>query len=903
MNFRKVAWTITAAILVVLGIWASPALLSDRHLMPHRMCFDFQPPLIWLHAVSDLLIGISYVVISFLLAYLVRRARRLMPFSWVIVAFGLFIVACAGTHFMDVVTLWIPVYWLSGAVKAVTAVASVATAVALPGVIPQLLRVLQDAETSEQRKRHLEQAHEELTVVHQQLERLDQLKTQFFSNVSHELRTPLTLILGPVEQLLKAPQAQAFQPQLTVIQRNAQTLLKHVNDLLDLSKLDAGGLRLEAEPVDAGELLYLVSSHFGLLASERKIDFGVEAENGVLLLGDRNKLERILLNLLGNAFKFTPVGGRIRCSVQPEDTGERRWVRFEVRDSGPGIPPNDRVHIFERFRQLEEGSDRQTGGTGLGLAIVQEFTRLHNGEISVSDAVEGGARFVVRLPAATVEPSAGLKTAPVTTAALQQLARGEVEVLRGQIAKDRQPTVNAAGNAAPAPNTAPAPNAAAGSEKPLVLIAEDHPDMNRFLVETLSSDYRVVSCWNGQDALQSALSVEPDVVVTDLMMPGSSGEHLLAQLRSRASLYSVPVLVLSAKADETVRVRLLREGAQDFLLKPFLADELRARVSNLVSLRLARKHLQRELDSQEQDLERLTLQLLDRRQELEKAVQRERSEARRASENERELARQQREVQRLNAELEERVQQRTAELRVAMQELETFSYSVSHDLRAPLRTISGFTEAVLEDYAGKLDAQAVEWLGMVRSATVQMNQLIDDLLELARVTRAEMRLQEIDVTALAGEVAASLRQSDPDRSAEIVIAPGLKAYGDPRLLRVVLDNLLRNAWKFTRKRPAARIEVTAGQHNGTPVFVVRDNGVGFDMNYAHKLFQPFQRLHSAVEFEGTGIGLATVSRVVKRHGGTAWAESAPGEGASIFFSLAPVPERSLRSEAEASRRV
>ena len=254
---------------------------------------------------------------------------------------------------------------------------------------------------------------------------------------------------------------------------------------------------------------------------------------------------------------------------------------------------------------------------------------------------------------------------------------------------------------------------------------------------------------------------------------------------------------------------------------------------------------------------------------------------------ERRLAEQ--EVRRLNSELQSRIRDQQA----ANSELKAFCYSVSHDLRAPLRTIDGFSQAILQDYADTLDEQASDYLRRVRAATQRMGRLIDDLLELARVTRWEMRLEPVDLTALAWRSAEELRQREPSRSVDFVIQDGLQAHGDPRLLGILLDNLLENAWKYTSKHAHARIECgklgtdsnPSHQADGRHTYFVRDDGAGFDMAYASKLFGAFQRLHSPSEFPGSGVGLAIIQRIVHRHGGRAWAEAAPERGAVFYFTL------------------
>jgi signal transduction histidine kinase len=239
-------------------------------------------------------------------------------------------------------------------------------------------------------------------------------------------------------------------------------------------------------------------------------------------------------------------------------------------------------------------------------------------------------------------------------------------------------------------------------------------------------------------------------------------------------------------------------------------------------------------------------------------------------------------------ELEERndtLRRNAAELLAANQELDAFAYSVSHDLRAPLRSIDGFSQVLLEDYAARLDEAGRDSLRRVRVASQRMATLIDDLLKLARVTRAEMRTEMVDLSGMARDIVAELRRTDSARQVEFAIAPGLKARADPPLLRVALENLLRNSWKYTARQPRPRVEFASTEANGGRAFMVRDNGAGFDMKYMDKLFGVFQRLHSAAEFEGTGVGLATVRRIITRHGGRIWAEGAVDQGATFYFTL------------------
>jgi PAS domain S-box-containing protein len=245
------------------------------------------------------------------------------------------------------------------------------------------------------------------------------------------------------------------------------------------------------------------------------------------------------------------------------------------------------------------------------------------------------------------------------------------------------------------------------------------------------------------------------------------------------------------------------------------------------------------------------------------------------------------ELRRLNAELEERVRQRTAQLQAAAEELEAFAYSVSHDLRAPLRAIDGFSLVLLEDHGQALNDEARGLLDRIRGASQRMAQLIDDLLDLSRLTRTEMVWKPVDIAALASAVAADLTKTDPNRKVTFRIADGMVATGDERLLRIALENLMSNAWKFTGRVVEPTIEVGCLNGSSVDVFFVRDNGAGFDMAYSHKLFGVFQRLHSVRDFPGTGVGLTTVQRIIHRHGGRVWAEAAVDHGAAFYFTLRP----------------
>jgi signal transduction histidine kinase len=351
--------------------------------MPHGHCYPAARARL-AHVVSDVSIWLAYVAISATLVVLVRRVRDL-PFQWIYVAFGVFIVSCGFTHFMEVLTVWQPLYWLAGTIKAVTAFASVGTALILPALLPKVSALAQSVRVADEKGIELETAFQDLGTMYEKARELEKLKTDFFANVSHELRTPLALILGPTEKLLARAKAPEEKRDLEVIARNARTLLKHVNVLLDVAKLEAGKMTLDYSSVAAARLIRLIASHFEGNARERSIEFEVVAPETAPVEIDQEKLERVFLNLLSNAFRYASSDGLVSCRLRIED-GD---LVVEVADSGPGVRPEMREAIFERFRQADGGTSRQFGGTGLGLAIARDFVEMHRGSISVPTPPRG----------------------------------------------------------------------------------------------------------------------------------------------------------------------------------------------------------------------------------------------------------------------------------------------------------------------------------------------------------------------------------------------------------------------------------------------------------------------------------------------------------------------------------
>ncbi|MCI0622080.1 MAG: response regulator [Acidobacteria bacterium] len=414
----------------------------------------------------------------------------------------------------------------------------------------------------------------------------------------------------------------------------------------------------------------------------------------------------------------------------------------------------------------------------------------------------------------------------------------DVEVILARLAATLRRAVTA---------TAEATGSLLGPKK--ILAVDDSVTYLHELASTLREEgYDVVLARSGEEALE-LLAVQPvDCVLLDLIMPGLSGQETCRRIKSVQVVRDIPLIMLTALEDRAAMLEGFGAGADDYIPKSSEFEVLKARVR----AQIRRKQF-------EDENRRIREQLLHKELEA--------SEARAA-----------RELAEARAVL-------VGELERKNKELEAFSYSVSHDLRAPLRSIDGFSKILLEDYSNRLDAKGQGHLQRVRAAAQRMAELIDDMLKLSRVSRAELHRQQVDLSALARLVVAELHRSDPERTVNVQIQDKLLIDADERLIRIVLENLLGNAWKFTSKVQGARVDFVAKDLPDGKVYAVRDNGAGFNKSHVEKLFHPFQRLHSEADFPGTGIGLASVHRIIDRHGGRVWAEGAVGAGATFFFTL------------------
>lgn len=662
------------------------------------------------------------------------------------------------------------------------------------------------------RSQELAAANNSLREANAKLGQLDAAKTAFFSNVSHEFRTPLTLMLAPLEDALgdtNEPLPAAHRARLQVAHDNALRLLKLVNALLDFARLEAGRLRAHYAPLDLGKVTAELAGMFQSATQRAGIKLTIDcpslAEPAWI---DRDMWEKVVPNLLSNAFKFTLEG-----EIAVRARSEAKEFVVDVSDTGIGIAESELPKIFDRFHRVPGTKGRTHEGSGIGLSLVRDLVELHGGRVSVASEVGRGTTFRIAIPK-------GFSHLPADAVSHEPQNRGSGREAAAHV-------IEASRWVRTAPATAPAGTAISGQSAPLsatdaqrarVLVVDDNADLREYVASLLGAEYDVATAADGEAALAAVRRAMPDIVVSDVMMPKLDGHGLVRALRADERTAALPVILLSARAGEDAAVEGLESGADDYLAKPFAARELLARVRTHVELARTRAAW--------------------------------------------------------NAELER-----------ANKELEAFSYSVSHDLRAPLRQIHGFSTILAEDAGEALDADSREHLRKILDGVEKMSTLIDALLEMGRITRGPLAFDVVDLSDLAAKAIDDLKRSDPSRVVAVDIDEGLRARGDRRLLGIVLANLLGNAWKFSSKTLGARIELGRLPGGSEPTFFVRDNGAGFDMRYAERLFAPFQRLHDAKQFEGTGVGLATVQRAVARHGGKIWVDAELGRGATFFFTL------------------
>jgi len=799
--------------------------------MPHGYCYLWNPALVWLNVVSDSVIAISYFTIPFALLWFVRK-RRDLPFSFIFVLFGTFIVACGTTHVMEVWNLWHAQYWLAGGFKAVTAVASVGTALALMRLLPRavsLPSVTEWSTANEALKKEIEERRElEVSLrsssanFREQSELLELIHDAIFVR---DLQDEIVFWNRGAERLYGWTKDE--------VHGQATHSLLHTEFPYELHLIESA---LSEKGFWEGELKHrtrdgetvIVSSRWALRTGQNGEVIGVlESNRDITRLKLEEKRFQNLLEAAPDAIIIVNGDGLIQIvNAQTEkmfgySRGELVGMPVEI------LVPHGAHSKHAKHRESYSHAPRpRSMGAGLNL---------HGRR-------KDGSEFPVEISLSPLETAEGTL---ISSSVRDVTERKQFEL------KLRE------------------------SEQRFRALIEGIKD---YAIVGLDPD-GVVSSWNpGAERIKGYSSAE---IVgrhfscfyskTDL---AENKPHQLLQRATRDGVVE----------QEGWRVR--KDGSQ------FWADvvitALRDEAGKLVGFAkitrdvTERRNLEQELRNANEFLEH---RVSDRTSELAEANAK--------------LHSRQEEISALNASLEQRVEERTTELLRTNNELESFSYSVSHDLRAPLRHIDGFARILKEEFAAELPPDGHRYLDRILDAATHMGHLVDDLLNLARIGRKELIRQKVMIADLVRQAVAEMRL-EQERVVDwrVTALPELDC--DPGLAKLIFINLLSNAAKFTRKRSTAVIEVGSIEVNGVAAIFIRDNGVGFDPQYADKLFGVFQRLHRQEDFEGTGIGLATVQRIVHRHGGRIWAESSVGQGATFFFTLgAPKPALDDRQIVEA----
>ena len=677
------------------------------------------------------------------------------------------------------------------------------------------------------------QAYEDERRRAEALAEIDRAKTAFFGNVSHELRTPLTLLLGPVEDLLRGTHGElddARRSQLELVHRNALRLQKLVNSLLEFSRLEAGRAQACYEPVDLAALTRDVASAFQSAVEQAGLGFAIDCPPlPEPIFVDPGMWETIVLNLVSNAFKFT-LEGRIAVSLRMEAAG----VVLRVADTGVGVPEAEVTRLFDRFHRIEGTRARTHEGSGIGLALVRELVGLHGGAVRAESVLGAGSTFTVTIPrgsehlpkdrigAPRAAASTRIGAAPFVQEALRWLPNVPTDA--GEPARD---LASARAHEAPHAGEAPMPSSD-GLEGATILLADDNADMRNYVRRLLEPHWTVVAVEDGEKALASARARRPDLILTDVMMPAMDGFALLRELRAHDATRSIPVVMLSARAGEEAKVEGLMTGADDYLVKPFSARELLARV---------RTHL-----------------------ELGRLHQRE---------------------QRARAEAE-------ALARMSEQALELsdmFVGILGHDLRSPLSAITTSAELLLHKEANERIVRPIE---RIRTSALRMARMIEQILDFTRarigggipIAPAPVQLQSL-VAQIVGELEGTAR------CAIVLEASGdTEGEWDGDRLAQVISNLLGNALEHGEPDEPVRVVLEGSEPDVVRMSVW--NGGVIPEQLLPNLFDPFRRISAeggAARPRGLGLGLYIVEQVVAAHGGHIEVQSSASEGTSFVITL------------------
>ncbi|HWY32311.1 MAG TPA: ATP-binding protein [Candidatus Acidoferrum sp.] len=673
----------------------------------------------------------------------------------------------------------------------------------------------------------LDKSKQELEETNHRLVELDRLKSRFFANVSHEMRTPLTLLIAPLETLVRRFEKSLDRnthEMLQTMQNNGMRLLKLINDLLELIRLESGRLELKKEPVPVVDFIQGLASAVKQMATDKHINLETRIDEDLAgVLGDRDKLEKILLNLLFNALKFTPQHGRISLRAEKQ---ENEFCLI-VADTGIGIAQISLPFVFDRFWQEDGSSKRKFQGVGIGLALVKELTETMGGKVTVESQLGKGTTFTVRLPYEKAEFVPPAATAPAQATTDGEPAHSEEWLAHLYRRAEFFPT---AATQQPEETS----KLKRRTQRPLVLVADDEPDMRRFLVSQLEDDYDVVEAKDGNEASEKAQSILPDIILLDLMMPHKDGLQVCRELRDYSPTVAIPIILLTARADEEVKFNALQIGANDFLAKPFSSIELQARIKNLIESH----HSRRKLTKQNEALSVAIDQIKETEMQL---VQSEK-----------------------------------------LSSLGRMSAGIIHEINNPLNfSLTGLF--ALRNKGKKLPAdERADYDAIVNDIEEGLKRVRNIVSDLRTFTHPGGGTGE---PVEAGDVAdAALRFLGGEWRDTITIhqeiPPALSLWANRNKLIHVLVNLLQNAIDAMREKKYSgedkpQIRLTGKTENRRTVIVVRDNGPGIDPKISDKIFDPFFTTKEVGK--GMGLGLSICYRIVKDYGGIISVESEPGQ--------------------------
>lgn len=672
----------------------------------------------------------------------------------------------------------------------------------------------------------LQVAHKNLHELYGKVKEVDKIKMQFFANVSHELRTPLTLILGPAEMMLNDKNLSTNQrASLEIIQRNSRILLKHVNDLLDVAKLEAGKMTITYYEVDLPKQVRLAMANFESAMESKKIAFHLDSPDHLTAQLDDEKLQNILMNIFSNALKYVPAGGRVDCFVKKDKLN----AIISIADNGPGIPKELRESIFDRFKQGDGSLTRLVGGTGLGLSIVKDFTELHNGHVEIIETKGGGATFTISIPL---------------------MAPAEVKVKKAEQFEDSR--------VGPIELTEENSNQHTTLQSfspglPFVLVVEDNPDMREFIFYTLKGEFQVLTAANGEDGLEKAIRLRPDVILTDVMMPRMSGDIMVEEIRKHSDLDSTPIILLTAKIDDDLKIKLLGDGCQDYISKPFSQKELLLRVKNLVVMKKSKEILSSELSLKSTDIYELSKELSLKKRELQNSLD---------TTN----------VAREQAEKANEMKNRLLT-------------TVSHELKTPLTTL--MLNAELVKKKEQIIHSAVN-MRRILDSSKRLHKLIESLIDYANLESGKLTIEEVlvDPEHIINQVSEEVKDLIESKNLTFKISSSSMKpiHIDPRLVHIILYNLLTNAIKFTTE---GMVSMNVELESKKLVLSVSDTGPGISKEDQLRIFDPFEQLGSIRNkgLSGVGLGLSFVKGIVDAMDGKYEVQSEVGKGSTFMVSI------------------